>query len=75
MIVEKWHKFLYVKSYGWFVGERVEGDSVVEEYELDGIRYDLFFEHKRFTWTTPAGEVRPCKEKTRVLVNLVEMPA
>lgn len=64
----------YARRYAWYIGERGEGEYGVEEYELDGIHYDLYYEWRYGTWTTPAGEVRPCTQQTRVLTALKQRP-
>lgn len=66
----------------WFVGclltefveEKVEGEVAIETYECIGIRYEFIYEMRQLTWTTPAGEVRPCINKTKVLTGLRRTP-
>lgn len=57
-----------------FVGEKTEGESIVEEYERIGVRYGFIYEMRYGTWVTPAGEVRPCTQKTKILVGLRRTP-
>jgi len=57
-----------------YVGQKIEGEVTIETYERVGVRYDFIYEMKLGTWTTPAGEVRPCINKTRVLTGLRRTP-
>ena len=66
LTISQWNKSLWVIKYAWFIGERIEKNIFIEEYELDGIRYELFFENKSFNTSI---------KNTGVLVALVEMPA
>lgn len=53
-----------------YIGEKTEGEFMIGVYERAGVRYEMVYEMKLGTWTTPSGEVRPCKNKTKVLTGL-----
>lgn len=53
-----------------YVGEKTEGEFIIGVYERAGVRYEMVYEMKLGTWTTPAGEVWPCTQKTKVLTGL-----
>lgn len=64
----------WVLSHGLLIGTYEEGSFEVEEYHVQYsgyfYRYRLYYEYRRLTWTTPAGEIRPCTQKTRLLTGI-----
>lgn len=60
-----------LRPWAHVVEEHVRDDYSVIVYELSGSRYELFYRKTLGTWTTPAGEIRPCTQKTKVLSRLI----
>lgn len=57
----------------WLVGERVEDEFIVFEYEYENKYYELYYEFSYGTWTTPSGDVKPCRNQTRILTKIKVM--
>lgn len=69
-----WLTATTVTSQAWLVDEWKEGETRVEAYEWEGWRYELLYEYRQYTWTTPSGEIRPCSQLNEALVWLREFP-
>jgi len=64
----------WVLSNGVLLDMHREGSFEIEEYHVQYsgyfYRYRLYYEYRRLTWTTPAGEIRPCTQDTRLLTGI-----
>jgi hypothetical protein len=64
----------WVERNGALTGRYREGSFEVWEYRVSYdsyfYAYRVYYRYRRFTWTTPAGEVRPCSQDTRLLVGV-----
>ena len=71
LTAKEWPLVDLVLGWAWLVQVRREGKVVYKDYLLDGVQYTLVYEYKRLTWTTPAGEIRPCIRDSCVLTDLL----
>ena len=65
---------VWVLAHGILMDTHREGSFEIEEYHVQYsgyfYRYRLYYQYRRLTWTTPAGEIRPCTQDTRLLTGI-----